>query len=218
MHFPRKQHVCFSTSGQTSKTKQDFALEKQPCKQEMRHKQGLYKWTKNIFEDEKPVFPLEGPLPRLKLTHSQRGTGFFRNSKPVCISHLFDYYALRGETGFLSEHRRPSQPIISVLEIRWTSSNRPHPERDAAKRPMNICIILSSDNQTLPLPRLPLLSRSQSLSVLLINQISSLGGVLEACHLQHAAHQGFRRCCRSKQWHNLIPSWCTDMTRSPKPI
>lgn len=57
---------------------------------------------------------------------------FLGNSKPVCISHLFDYSALRGETGFLSEHRRPSQPIISVLEICWTSSNRPHPVRDAA--------------------------------------------------------------------------------------
>lgn len=57
---------------------------------------------------------------------------FLRNSKPVCISHLFDYSALRGETGFLSEHCRPSQPIISVLEIRWTSSNHPHPVRDAA--------------------------------------------------------------------------------------
>lgn len=35
-----------------------------------------YKRTKNIFEDEKPVFPLEGPLPWLKPTHSQSGTGF----------------------------------------------------------------------------------------------------------------------------------------------
>lgn len=59
---------------------------------------------------------------------------FLRNSKPVCISHLFDYSALRGETGFLSDQHRPSQPIISVLEIRWTSSNRPEP----AKRPARL--------------------------------------------------------------------------------
>lgn len=138
--------VACMVSGQTSKTKQDRSSDL--CIGETGN-EAQTSGQRTSLRDEKPVFPLEGP-PALTETHTfpERNGLFLGTQSLFCISHLFDHSALRGETGFLSENRRPSQPIISVLEIHWRLPvNRPHPARDPARLlngPMNICIILLS--------------------------------------------------------------------------
>lgn len=136
MHFPRKHQVCFPTSGQTSKTKQDSSSDLRTGGTAMQT--GNEAQTRSAsgqrtsLRTRSQCFPSKVLCPDWNPHIPRVERAFLRNSKPVCISHLLDYSALRGETGFLSEHRRPSQPIISVLEIRGTSSNRPYPVRDPA--------------------------------------------------------------------------------------
>lgn len=185
------------TSGQTSKTKQgrssDLCIGETAVQTGNEAQTGPTSGQRTSLRTRSQCFPSKVLCPDWNPHIPRVERAFLRNSKLVCISHLLDYSALRGETGFLSEYRRPSQPIISVLEIRWTSSNRPHPARDPAlllNGPMNIYIILLSDYQALPLhPPSPSSSIKRSIS-------------------QHAADKSnfiIRRCNKSIRFATRLP-------------